>query len=846
VVHKTEENDISPAVQGCQADRQGCQGRQLDDDQQVAVFAAHDIYRRLVALITNRSSCKVPTSKDRHHRPRAVSISRIRQIKGLLANGSELRNIRRNLDWVCSMPSRFWPRSKTAPPDDVNEVGRHSLGGRLLGVVFGYDFFISYSWSDGASYAAALTRQLRSQGFEVFFDRDDYASGDDWKKVGAWKLRRTGQLVLVGSPGALLSVPVIREIQIFSGTGRRIVPIDFDGTLEWKASGAPLAQYLPAEILRIREPAVALETGPSDQVVAAIRRTFNLVRQDKKRVNALTFIAFLLLGLAAAAVVQSVQATIARNVAEEQRDRAQRVLDQITASANTRVTAFAERAQAEKEITNIAGSEVGASPDLGRAAELITLSGRYFDNRNFAAALKAAQTAMGLVDTVSDIPQTGANPRLVKANGYQRIGLAKAQLGRLEEAASDLAMSLQLVQGVAGETPQDAKLRERLAAALVDIGDISVATQKFEDAERHFGQAIELRSEAADLRTSPEARRLLATTYNRIAGLQVARGQYGAATETSRLSISMLEQLRTERPDHRVLGDLSAAYDIRAKALDAAGNPGPALAWRDKDLAIIKQLADRDPDNIEWQHDLALSLDARGPVLERLGRNEAALEAYAQAIAVGDALRRRSRIPPDWLRDTAGILEQRGVLLNRLGRTADAVSDFRRSPAILEQIAYSFPATVSPSVLEAAYRRARTALLEANRWSEALETAEQQLFAISLAADRETRDFTRLAQVLSSVCWTALLARNTERAELAGWQAFALAPGLQITRLNYAHALMYSGNLEQAKKMYLDGLSAGGEEAVKWRKTIHADFAYLSARNLGHPLMAEIERDIGP
>ena len=95
------------------------------------------------------------------------------------------------------------------------------------------------------------------------------------------------------------------------------------------------------------EPAIALETGPSDQVVVIIRRTFNLVRQDKKRVNALGVIALLLGVLATAAIWQSVQATMARNLAEEQRDRAQRVLDQLTANANARVMAFAERAQAE-------------------------------------------------------------------------------------------------------------------------------------------------------------------------------------------------------------------------------------------------------------------------------------------------------------------------------------------------------------------------------------------------------------------------------------------------------------------------------------------------------------------
>src|ERR1700755_1063485 len=111
-----------------------------------------------------------------------------------------------------------WLRRKETSPDDDDGDAHNSVWRRLLGFAFGYDFFISYSWSDGGGYASALTRQLRTEGYEGFFDRDDYASGDDWKKVGAWKLRRTGQLILIGSPAALLSAPVLREIQVFSGT----------------------------------------------------------------------------------------------------------------------------------------------------------------------------------------------------------------------------------------------------------------------------------------------------------------------------------------------------------------------------------------------------------------------------------------------------------------------------------------------------------------------------------------------------------------------------------------------------------------------------------------------------
>lgn len=196
---------------------------------------------------------------------------------------------------------------------------RRPLLRRALDFIFGYDFFISYSWRDGATYANALARRLEADGFEVFLDRNDYATGDDWKKVGAWTLRRTGQLLLVGSPGALESLPVTREVEIFSKTGRRIIPIDIAGSLNFKNSDSTFASILREEILRIREPVTALDFGPSHETIVTIHRTFNLVRQDKKRIVVIATVA-LLLG------VLAIVATGAWLEASAERDRTKQAL----------------------------------------------------------------------------------------------------------------------------------------------------------------------------------------------------------------------------------------------------------------------------------------------------------------------------------------------------------------------------------------------------------------------------------------------------------------------------------------------------------------------------------------
>jgi WD40 repeat protein len=189
---------------------------------------------------------------------------------------------------------------------------RHAPWRNLLDLVFGYDFFISYSWRDGIKYSAALAQRLEKEHFAVFLDRANYAAGDDWKKVGGWTLRRTGQLLLVGSPSAVFSDAVLQEVRVFSKTGRRIIPIDFDGSIEFKASDSPLRNFLPPEVIRVKENLQALDIGPTDETVAAIRQTFDLILQYNKRLTWLLLIAFVLGILTLISIYTSILSSIER------------------------------------------------------------------------------------------------------------------------------------------------------------------------------------------------------------------------------------------------------------------------------------------------------------------------------------------------------------------------------------------------------------------------------------------------------------------------------------------------------------------------------------------------------
>ena len=83
-----------------------------------------------------------------------------------------------------------------------------NIAGRLVDVIFGYDFFVSYTWADGSKYAHSLYEKLKAQGFTVFLDEEDYATGDNWTLLGRRALKKTQQLILVGTPRVHESGPV--------------------------------------------------------------------------------------------------------------------------------------------------------------------------------------------------------------------------------------------------------------------------------------------------------------------------------------------------------------------------------------------------------------------------------------------------------------------------------------------------------------------------------------------------------------------------------------------------------------------------------------------------------------
>jgi hypothetical protein len=96
------------------------------------------------------------------------------------------------------------------------------------------------------------------------------------------------------------------------------------------------------------------------------------------------------------------------------------------------------------------------------------------------------------------------------------------------------------------------------------------------------------------------------------------------------------------------------------------------------------------------------------------------------------------------------------------------------------------------------------------------------------------------------VAWRALFAREFTKALTFADRAHALLPNDLSIETNRAHALMFLEHGEESKALYLahkgKPLWQGGK---LWERGIVEDFAEFRKAGLTHPMMADIEKELG-
>jgi tetratricopeptide (TPR) repeat protein len=343
-----------------------------------------------------------------------------------------------------------------------------------------------------------------------------------------------------------------------------------------------------------------------------------------------------------------------------------------------------------------------------------------------------------------------------------------------------------------------------------------------------------------------ETKRELAASLRGLGNLAIVGGNTDEAINDYKQSIATIDELlRSEPQNHDLEQDQSVNYQRVADALHDAGRNAEEITWLNKDLSIAEQLAAADKKALTSQRDLASSIDRLATAQDATGDENDALLNCRRALGILEAVISQAPNAPDWQRDAAAIGETLGKLLSRRGNDDEAVGFFRRSLALREGLAASFEESGWQLELEAAYRRVSELMWKMDRLQDASEIAEQYLLATALSSDNGADKPSRVGRALGTLCWSALLAGNLPRAIWAGEQGILLAPNTYWIKINYAHALMFSGEKVSAREIYLSGLGKDPADVASWKKTILADFAFFKTHNMSNGLIEEIAQRLG-
>jgi tetratricopeptide (TPR) repeat protein len=238
---------------------------------------------------------------------------------------------------------------------------------------------------------------------------------------------------------------------------------------------------------------------------------------------------------------------------------------------------------------------------------------------------------------------------------------------------------------------------------------------------------------------------------------------------------------------------------------------------------------------------------ADGDVLVGQGNFEEAMKLYRDSLAIRERLMKA---------DPANIARQRGlwvahdrigVLLRKQANLGEALKSCRDGLAIAERLVKTDPGNEAQRDLLVSYEHVGDVLQAQCNLNEALKLYRDGLAIAERLAETDARntqsqDLQIAVSKIGGLAWTFVLAGKFSQAIDAIDQAVSAAPDLIWLYANRAYALMFLGEVDEARAIYLryrHHEKIQGEKS--WDAVVLEDFVEL--RKAGsHPLMDEIEK----
>jgi len=433
---------------------------------------------------------------------------------------------------------------------------------------------------------------------------------------------------------------------------------------------------------------------------------------------------------------------------------------------------------------------------------------------------------------------------------------AKAWAARRPKGAPEpTALHLEFFR--ASEEEAEARLSERRKQLEAVAAAQASKETALHDREEAVKQAADAQREAADaLRRRARIRNIALVVVSILA---VVAGWLGWSAEQQR---KLAEQQRITAEEQRTLAQQQQkiaeeqrqqADDILGRAENIIANFGDRLDVKTQeeafallqvgaihgdatamlDLGVFYQkgygVAQDDAKAREWFEKAAAQ--GQGSAMHNLG----ALDWESNATKAREWFEKAAA------KDVAEAMTKLGIIYET---GSDVAQDFAKAREWYEKAAAKGDADAKMALEQLPILEAESA----GRYDEALRLEEALAVKVeAVETKRDGRPGEQTARTLSGVIGFALFTKDFTKALTVAERAHALFPDDTGIESNRAHALMFLGHDEEAKALYLAHKKepVSGEINKLWEQVIADDFAEFRKAGLTHPMMADIEKELG-
>ena len=266
----------------------------------------------------------------------------------------------------------------------------------------------------------------------------------------------------------------------------------------------------------------------------------------------------------------------------------------------------------------------------------------------------------------------------------------------------------------------------------------------------------------------------LATALTELASALHDFGRYGEALAAHQEATALLRYLAEEQPD-RHQHDLARALTDGGDVLRHLGRCAEALVANQEAITLLRDAADEQVDCNEC--DLVRPLRYLGLVLGDVGRYAEALDAHQEAVELA---RKSANEDRPHQRELANALDNLAGALGVTGRYTEALAAHEEAVALLKQLADELPARYLPNLADA-LTNFGAGLHQVDREGEALAAHEEAVALLKqLAAELPARYQPKLAHALINLAGGFGTADRHREALAAGREAVTLLQTLSV------------------------------------------------------------------